>query len=179
MNLANGVTIIACTDSTAKLINCTITGNRAGSNSTMLTFTNSPGAKMLNSIVWGNSGSVLAGTDPLPSITFSDMEGGLTGPGILDADPFFVDPGHWDDQGTPAVFNDDLWILGDYHLRSTQGRLDLKTGTWLLDDVDSPCIDAGDPDLSSGDETFPNGNRINIGVFGGTHQASKSIPNSY
>jgi hypothetical protein len=179
MNLTDGGTIIACMDSKAKLINCTVTGNRAGSNSTVLTFTNSPSAKMLNSIVWGNDKSVLAGTDPLPSITYSDMEGVLVGLGILDADPFFADQGYWDDQGTPAVFNDDLWIMGDYHLRSTQGRLDLKTGTWLLDDVDSPCIDAGDPDLFAGDEPVPNGDRINIGVFGGTHQASKSIPNSF
>jgi hypothetical protein len=174
MNLTDGGTIIDCIDSKVKLINCTVTGNRAGSNSTVLKFTNSPGAKILNSILWGNDKSVLAGTDPLPSITFSDIEGGLVGLGILDADPLFVDPGYWDDQGTPTVFNDDLWILGDYHLRSTQGRRDPKTGTWLLDDVDSPCIDAGDPTSPIGLEQSPNGGRINMGAYGGTAEASKS-----
>ena len=79
---------------------------------------------------------------------------------------------------TPAV-PDDLWIPGDCHLRSTQGRFDPKTGTWLLDDVDSPCIDAGDPDLFAGDEPDPNGDRMNIGAYGGTHQASKSISDGF
>jgi len=44
----------------------------------------------------------------------------------------------------------------------------------VIDDVTSPCIDAGDPNGSLGDELFPNGGRINIGAYGGTTEASKS-----
>lgn len=60
----------------------------------------------------------------------------------------------------------------DYHLKSTAGRW---TGTtWAFDDVNSPCIDKGDPDDLTGVELNPNGGRINIGAYGGTSQASKS-----
>jgi len=44
--------------------------------------------------------------------------------------------------------------LHDYHLVS-----------------DSPCIDAGDPDTPVGDEPEPNGQRINLGAYGGTSEA--------
>jgi len=43
-----------------------------------------------------------------------------------------------------------------------------------LDDVTSPCIDAGDPNSPVGDEPEPNGGRINMGAYGGTEEASKS-----
>jgi hypothetical protein len=43
-----------------------------------------------------------------------------------------------------------------------------------LDDVTSPCIDAGDPNSPVGDEPEPNGDRINMGAYGGTTEASKS-----
>jgi len=46
---------------------------------------------------------------------------------------------------------------------------------WVLDDVTSPCIDAGDPNSPIGLEPFPNGTTINMGAYGGTEQASKSL----
>jgi parallel beta-helix repeat protein len=62
----------------------------------------------------------------------------------------------------------------DYHLKSAAGRYDPNTETWVLDDVNSPCIDAGDPCDTIGVEPNPNGGRINIGAYGGTAEASKS-----
>ena len=38
----------------------------------------------------------------------------------------------------------------------------------------SPCIDAGDKDMSPEREPKPNGGRINMGAYGGTPFASKS-----
>ncbi len=38
----------------------------------------------------------------------------------------------------------------------------------------SPTIDAGDPDSEYSNEPEPNGNRINIGAYGNTNQATKS-----
>ena len=37
----------------------------------------------------------------------------------------------------------------------------------------SPCLDAGDPKASAVEEPAPNGDRINIGAYGGTRQATK------
>ena len=44
----------------------------------------------------------------------------------------------------------------------------------MIDEVTSPCIDAGDPMSPIGREPFPNGGRINMGAYGGTAEASKS-----
>jgi hypothetical protein len=59
-------------------------------------------------------------------------------------------------------------------LKSQAGRWEAATGTWVIDDVTSPCIDAGDPNSPVGDEPQPNGERINMGAYGGTAEASKS-----
>ena len=45
---------------------------------------------------------------------------------------------------------------------------------WTFDDVTSPCIDAGDPTMEPSAERAPNGERINMGAYGGTNQASMS-----
>jgi len=56
------------------------------------------------------------------------------GPGNIDADPVFLDPGRWDDAGTPENTRDDTFILGDYHLLPG-----------------SPCIDAGTDNVDDPD----------------------------
>ena len=63
---------------------------------------------------------------------------------------------------------------GDYHLKSQAGRWDPISQIWIQDDVTSQCIDAGDPTSPIGLEPSPNGNRINMGAYGGTTEASKS-----
>lgn len=45
---------------------------------------------------------------------------------VINVDPRFVDPGSWDDMGTPGDFTDDVFTPGDYRLLP-----------------DSPCIDGG------------------------------------
>ncbi|MHC4122189.1 MAG: M6 family metalloprotease domain-containing protein [Planctomycetota bacterium] len=52
-----------------------------------------------------------------------------------------------------------------------------NTQGWELDDVNSPCIDAGNPSSDYSDEPFHNGDRINMGAYGNTSQASKSDSN--
>lgn len=47
-------------------------------------------------------------------------------------------------------------------------------GFWTRDSVTSLCIDAGDPADSYAEELYPNGSRINVGVYGNTSQAAKS-----
>ena len=77
--------------------------------------------------------------------------------------------------GIGDFLRDPLFAAGsDYHLRSAAGRYNPDTETWILDDVNSPCIDAGDPCDPIGVEPNPNGGRINMGAYGGTAEASKS-----
>jgi len=86
----------------------------------------------------------------------------------------FAKLGYWDPNGTPEDADDDFWVDGDYHLKSQAGRWDPNSQSWILDDVTSPCIDSGDPNIPIGNELFPNGGIINMGAYGGTAEASKS-----
>jgi hypothetical protein len=94
--------------------------------------------------------------------------------GNINLEPRFADSGYWDPNGTDWTDRDDFWVDGDYHLKSQAGRWDPTKQTWIVDDVTSPCIDAGDPNSPIGHEPFPNGGRINMGAYGGTAEASKS-----
>jgi len=156
-----------------------------------------------NSIIYGNSapaGPQIAVDDPhedsvfgppVLSALYSNIAGGQAdvyndgsfsinwGPGNIDADPCFANPGYWRHISDPNIHiepNDPnaIWIDGDYHLKSQAGRWDAANQSWMLDDATSLCIDAGDPDFPVGPEPFPNGGRINLGAYGATAEASKS-----
>ena len=73
----------------------------------------------------------------------------------------------------------------DFHLLSEEGRFYPEPfdqpemygnadGVWVEDKFNSPCIDAGDPEINPASERESNGGRINIGAYGGTPYASKS-----
>ena len=108
------------------------------------------------------------------SVTYSNVQGGCPGVGNIDVDPCFAEPGYWDPNGTVQDPNDDFWIDGDYHLKSQAGRWEPNSQSWIKDDITSPCIDAGNPGCPLGDEPVRNGNRRNMGAYGGTAEASKS-----
>ncbi len=140
---------------------------------------------VVNSILW-DGGEEIANPIGLDmAIAYSNVRGGpggvhdpcmvvVWGDGNIDTDPLFADPGYLDPNGTPDDGNDDFWVAGNYHLKSQAGRYDPATQSWVIDDVTSPCIDAGDPMSPIGLEPFPNGGRVNMGAYGGTPQASKS-----
>jgi hypothetical protein len=112
-----------------------------------------------NCIVWRNTGAEIhkgGGVDV--DVIYSDVEGGHLGEGNIDADPCFAD----------ATNN-------DYHLKSEVGRWDPASRMWVQDEVTSPCIDAGDPRSDWKAEPLPNGCRINMGMYGGTAEASLSL----
>lgn len=73
----------------------------------------------------------------------------------ISVDPKYVDPTN-----------------NDYHLKSLFGSY--HGGAWTLDTDHSSCIDAGDPIDAYSNEVTPNGDRINMGAYGNTAQASKS-----
>jgi hypothetical protein len=66
---------------------------------------------------------------------------------------------------------------GNFHLNSLVGRW--QDGRWTVDSEQSPVIDLGNPSLGSGNELMPNGYRRNLGAYGGTPQASKSLTNRW
>lgn len=119
------------------------------------------------------------------SISYSDLQFGIEeiyledsnslvtwGLGNIDEYPSFVRLGSLEMVDSNLVFHP-----GDYHLRSTAGRWDPSTNEWVTDVNTSICIDAGNPGCSVGSEPLPNGNRINMGAYGGTPTASKSPVN--
>ncbi len=170
---SNGAAVY-CADSNAVFVNCTITDNAGGHDGAGLLVENGV-VIVTNSILWGNTPrEILVTGAGEPSITYSDVAGGWSGQGNIDADPLFVGPGAWDGNGTPLNPADDVWIGGDYHLQSQAGRWDGQTQAWVHDEVTSPCIDAGDPASPLGAEPVPHGGLINLGAYGGTADAAKS-----
>ncbi len=167
-----------------EFVNCTFVANRAENGNAVARYSchgqpEKP-VVMVNCILWdgGKEIGTAQGGSPVryvnTDITFSDVSGGWEGEGNIDVGPWFADAGYWDPNGTPDDPNDDFFVAGDYHLKSQAGRWDPAGGGWVLDDVTSPCIDAGDPNSPVGDEPEPNGGRINMGAYGGTGEASKT-----
>jgi len=61
-------------------------------------------------------------------------------------------------------------MISCYSVRIITARV---FGAWVVDEVTSPCIDAGNTDeMGWQNELWPHGGRINMGVYGGTSQAS-------
>ena len=154
------------------ITNCTITANSSGSygGGLLVTFTS---ASLHNSIVWNNVGTtgaqIAVDTGGSLTATYCDVQGGQAGvytnngtlnwgSGNRDEDPLFVDAGN-----------------GDFHLKSNRGRYWPAQDVWVLDALTSPGIDAGDPMDNILDEPVPNGSVVNLGAYGGTHQASLSL----
>lgn len=82
----------------------------------------------------------------------------------LSVDPGFADPAN-----------------NDFHVRSATGRWDPATNDFVTGDAETSwMIDTGDPAAGAvGSEELPNGGRRNIGLYGGTAQASKSRTNAW
>jgi len=165
-------------DGKAIMTNCVITANKAGQHSGGVTSYDNSSITLKNCIVFGNtapSGPEIGldysyyHTPTSMNISYSNIKGGLSAAhigqgttltweeGNIDVDPLFADPGN-----------------GDYHLKSQAGRCDPAGEKWIIDELTSPCIDAGDPNSPVADEPEPNGSRINMGAYGGTTEASKS-----
>lgn len=64
---------------------------------------------------------------------------------------------------------------GDFHLKSKVGCWKPKVKTWVEDKVHSPCMDASDPKDDWSNEPQPHGGRVNMGAYGNTREASKSV----
>jgi hypothetical protein len=167
------------------LTNCTFAQNFALRGNALCDYNLAPSdIKFINCILWGGGGAIWHHSwdpayDSTITITYSNIQGGWSGEGNIDIDPFFVNPGIWANVNDPNIIVDPndpnaIWVDGDYHLKSQAGRWDPNSQTWIQDDVTSPCIDAGNPMSSVEDEPEPNCGIINMGAYGGSSQASKS-----
>ena len=183
--------------------NCTFIGNtaddsgKAVQNSSLIYPPNNliipSSSDFINCIIWNGENAILNQDGSSVSISYSDIQnstqaiddpakGLIWGPGNIDIDPDFVDFGFWVDVNDPNIIvepNDPnaVWSEGDYHLKSNAGHYDPNSKTWIIDDMNSVCIDTGAPYSLVADEPLPNGGRINMGAYGGTPQASMSPGN--
>ena len=161
---------IYCDDSSPTIItNNTISHNSADLNGGGILCSDSE-VTIRNCIVaFSTSGEgIYVVSGQVPQVSYCDVHGndggqyeGMPDPtgteGNISEDPLFADS-----------------ASGDYHLKSTGGRWNPSTASWVTDAVHSPCIDAGDPSSTYSNELPPNGGRINMGAYGNTAEASKS-----
>ena len=140
--------------------NCTVSGNTADTGDAAL-FVQGSIAHIENCIFWNNGndfefindGAALAHV----TVNYTLTQQGFTGTGNLSANPLFADAAN-----------------GDFHVKSIAGRFNPLTQQFVNDDVNSPAIDAGNPSSDYSNEPAPNGDRVNLGCYGNTAEASKS-----
>jgi predicted outer membrane repeat protein len=172
-------------NATATITNSSLSGNWAyWTGGGGITFFGVEDATITNSILWGND-SWAEGEEPQiydPSFSSTvaysniDQDGYEGSNGNIRQDPLFVDPGYWDDNGTPEIWWDDIWVDGDYHLTLGSPCIDAGTETApalpLFDFEGDPRIFAGLPPDMGADEFFmdividikPDGNPNSINI---------------
>ena len=74
--------------SSAMIDDCTIVGDSSSQDGTVVSSSSSQ--TITNSIIWGND-PIELDSNSSATVTFSDIQGGFTGDGNIDADPMFVD----------------------------------------------------------------------------------------
>jgi len=124
-------------DGSATVTSCTFYENAAGEHGGgLFSYESSP--TVTNGVLWANAGGeIVSEGSSVPTVTYSDVEGGYAGDGNIDADPLFL--------GAP----DDLHLgYGSPCIDAANGpvapELDLD-GNPRVDDPDSPNTGEGPP----------------------------------
>jgi hypothetical protein len=110
-----------------------------------------------------------------PSI-YADLD--PTADRFINLSDFAAFAGSWREKGSsiPAdMDNNGVVYLSDLALLLDSYLTGYTLAAWVPDEMTSPCIDAGDPNSDWTAELWPHGKRINMGVYGGTPQASMSL----
>jgi len=140
--------------------NCTVSGNSTDGGAAAL-YVEKSIAYVQNSIFWNNGGDFqVADGTALANLTvnYTLTQQGFTGTGNISSNPLFANA-----------------ATGDFHVQSTNGRYNPATGLFVNDGANSPAIDAGNPSSDYSNEPSPNGGRVNLGCYGNTAEASKSV----
>jgi hypothetical protein len=150
---------IACNGSEPDIINNVLSGNIATGNNGEYgggMYFDGSDAFVINNILWADSSLVGSNeiyiSDCFPFIFYCNIQGGWPGPGNIDVDPMFRDP-----------------EAGDFHLMSTD----------CGDPDNSPCIDAGHPEIIDSllDCAWGLGTvASDMGAFGGGDSTTVNIP---
>ena len=102
--------------SSMNLLNSTVSDN----NGTGVYFSDNSGAVVKSAIIWGNEGGDINNpASGLPLISYSNIGGGYSGTGNINADPFFVNA-----------------AIGDYRLSSNSPAIDTGGDTGVLTDLE-------------------------------------------
>ncbi len=107
-------------------------------------------------IFWGDDLPELYDDNSHSFIEYSDIQQGGYGGSNFSLDPLFFNPPH------------------DLHLMSQEGRWNVIAQSWDSDLETSSCIDKGNTGITCL-EPLPNGNIVNIGLYGNTDYASKTF----
>jgi hypothetical protein len=155
-----------CNGVSMKVTNCTMFDNFSENAGSAASIIGGSGTRLdlANCISWGNSTPELMATadgkcgHPILAADFSVLQVEWSyGSNCITVDPNFANAAY-----------------GDLHLMSEFGRWDEPSQTWVTDAVTSPAIDAGDSTSGHSEELWPHGNRINMGAYGNTAEASMS-----
>ncbi|MHC4737990.1 MAG: right-handed parallel beta-helix repeat-containing protein [Planctomycetota bacterium] len=101
-----------------------------------------------------------------------------TGDGFIDLSDFAAFANLWQTEGSNIAADLDrsgFVDLSDLKLLLNNYLADYPVGEWIADDVTSACIDTGEANSDWTEELWPHGERINMGAYGGTPQASMSL----
>jgi hypothetical protein len=158
-NSANQGGGICCMGSSPTIINNVLTGNFGSISGGGVYCNLGSYPSIINTILWADSAPADYEIDhdnqSDPAVSYCDIQGGWTGIGNIDIDPLFRDPDN-----------------GDFHLMS------IACG----DTLDSPCIDAGDPNIF---DTLLDcswglgGSGSDIGAYGGGELPISNIFDDY
>lgn len=110
-----------------------------------------------NSIFYGNNDDFYVDETSSLNINYSLSEEHILGMGNTSGDPLFFD-----------------YENNDFHLLSTAGRYDNNSKSFIEDNISSHCIDRGNLSSEYSNEPQENGDRINLGVYGNSKEASKT-----
>ncbi|MBI9016814.1 MAG: hypothetical protein JEZ07_06075 [Phycisphaerae bacterium] len=150
-----------------EITNCTIADNDckpiSDPNACAVVEISDASVKISNSIIWNKDNNQIKFDNiaNIAPVQYCNVKGGFAGLYNIDVDPLFANIGSA--------------VNPDYHLQSTAGRYNPRSQQWVSDSSHSPCIDAGIPYKLTAAEPWPSGRRINIGAYGQSFQASKSI----
>ena len=140
---------IECADSSSPIItNCTITNNSADWNGGGICVSGDEASPILsNCIFWNDAPDEIYISSGSLIITYSDIQGGWTGTGNIDADPLFADAANFDfhlTEGSPCIdTGTDAGVYEDFEgdVRPWGDGFDMGADEFVVDGVISTILE--------------------------------------